>query len=75
MDNTTSLRAEDTRIEDSVEHALELLDQAITILDGEDLLIAAAKVDDVRNALRKSAYSDHVMPWTKHSLLPPGSRQ
>jgi len=41
--------------EDTVEHALDLLDQALTILDGEQLLVAAAKVDDARNALRQAA--------------------
>lgn len=53
MNNATTLH-----IGDSVEHALELLDQALSILDGEDLLIAAAKVDEARNSLRKAANND-----------------
>jgi hypothetical protein len=53
MNNHTAVRSEST-----VEHALQLLDQAMTILDNEDLLIAAAKVDDARNFLRRSANSD-----------------
>lgn len=38
-----------------VEHALDLLDQAVTLLDGADLDIAAAKVDDARTSLRLAA--------------------
>ena len=37
----------------SVEHALDLLDQALSILDEENLLVAAAKVDEVRTTLRE----------------------
>jgi len=39
----------------SVENALALLDRAISILDAEGLLIAAAKVDDARTMVRASA--------------------
>ncbi len=58
MDNHTAIATEAIATEDTVEHALELLDQALTILDGEDLVIVAAKVDDARNALRKSSCKD-----------------
>lgn len=39
----------------SVEHALDLLGQALSILDGENLLVAAAKVEEVRTNLREFA--------------------
>ncbi len=55
MDRYTAVNHADAGTDETVEHALELLDQALVILDGEDLLVAAAKVDDARNALRKSA--------------------
>ena len=38
----------------TVEHAIELLERALAILDNEHLLIAAAKIDDVRHDLRRS---------------------
>lgn len=44
--------------DDTVEHALELLGRALAILDGENLLVAAAKVDEVRTTLRKFAAMD-----------------
>jgi hypothetical protein len=40
---------------DTVEHALELLGRALSILDDENLLVAAAKVDEVRTTLREFA--------------------
>jgi hypothetical protein len=54
MDNQSVLQSASSA-EDTVEHALDLLDRALTILDGEHLLVAAAKVDDARNAVRQSA--------------------
>jgi hypothetical protein len=44
--------------EDTVEYALELLGRALIILDGENLLVAAAKVDEVRTTLREFAALD-----------------
>jgi hypothetical protein len=41
--------------EDTVQRALGLLDQAITILDHEDLMVAAAKVDEARSVVRDAA--------------------
>ncbi|WP_420382928.1 hypothetical protein [Novosphingobium sp.] len=40
---------------DTVERVLDLLGQALSILDRENLLIAAAKIDEVRSALRDFA--------------------
>ncbi len=36
---------------DTVEHVLDLLGQALSILDDENLLVAAAKVEDARTTL------------------------
>lgn len=55
MDMQSASMQSASKPEDTVEHALDLLDQALTILDGEHLLVAAAKVDDARNALRQAA--------------------
>jgi len=53
IDNYTAASAAHTlEPENTVEHAIDLLDRALTILDSENLLIAAAKVDDARNSLR-----------------------
>lgn len=53
MDNHTALTNDyASSVDHSVEYAIELLDQALTIADGEQLMIAAAKIDDARNALR-----------------------
>ncbi len=43
---------------------LDLLDQAMTILDDQDLSLPAAKVDDARWALRR-AVGDLACLWPK----------
>jgi len=49
MDTHTSVNTDH-----GIEQAVELLDQALTILDREHFWIAAAKVDDARNEVRRA---------------------
>jgi hypothetical protein len=55
-DNTPIMGTPVMRVQ-VVEQALVLLDQALTILDEENLSVAAAKVDEARCALRETAGS------------------
>ncbi|WP_353230720.1 hypothetical protein [Novosphingobium sp.] len=51
--HTTDRMAERRRV---VALALDLLDRAVTLLDHENLDIAAAKIDEARSALRVPAH-------------------
>ena len=53
MDIRAAFAKSQTSTVGSIEHALALLDQALSILDSERQLVAAAKVDDVRHQLRE----------------------
>ncbi|KUR77881.1 hypothetical protein [Novosphingobium sp. Fuku2-ISO-50] len=50
-----------------VEHALGLLSRVITILDRENLPIAAAKVDEARCAIRRTTAKLHAVAPTENA--------